>query len=134
MATAQIKNDSETKQSYNYGTGRRKTAIAQVRVVTGKGKLMINDKEVDLMIELKRLLESVGMLDKVDVIAHVHGGGIRGQITAIRHGLARALVDLNVEMRPTLKKQGFLTRDSREKERKKYGLHGARRAQQFSKR
>lgn len=119
---------------YHYGTGRRKRAIAQVRVLAGTGQLIINDKPTAMNINLSRVLDMVGLSTTVDISAHVHGGGTAGQIIAIRHGLARALLEFNIELRATLKKAGFLTRDPREKERKKPGLHSARRAPQFSKR
>jgi len=119
---------------YSYGTGRRKTATAQVRVLKGTGKMIINDQEVPIDIRITRVFEMVGLKDTLDVSAHVHGGGKEGQLIAIRHGVARALLVLNPELRATLKKAGLLTRDPREKERKKPGLHSARRAPQFSKR
>lgn len=124
----------EATQKYSYGTGRRKRAIAQVRVLAGDGKLLINDKPADMNVSLSRVLELVGLGKTVDISAHVHGGGSAGQMVAIRHGLSRALLEYNAELRATLKKAGFLTRDPREKERKKPGLKSARRAPQFSKR
>lgn len=121
--------------TYDYGTGRRKSAIAQVRIFEGTGKLLINDKEIPVIdATLMRVLELVGLVKKIDISAHVHGGGKVGQIDAIRHGLARALLEKDADLRATLKKAGYLTRDSREKEREKYGLRGARRAPQFAKR
>ncbi len=124
-----------------YGTGRRKKSIARVRLVNGNGNITINNKALDeflgvetLKVIVKQPLVATNSLDKFDVIAKVTGGGISGQAGAIRHGIARALVEANSEYRPTLKAAGFLTRDARMKERKKYGLKKARKAPQFSKR
>jgi len=124
-----------------YGTGRRKKSIARVRIVNGNGNITVNNKSLDeffgvetLKVIAKQPLVATNSLDKFDVIAKVTGGGISGQAGAIRHGLARALVEANSEYRPTLKSAGFLTRDARMKERKKYGLKKARKAPQFSKR
>lgn len=124
-----------------YGTGRRKKAIARVRLVDGKGNITINGKNIDeylgmetLKVIVKQPLVLTNTLDKYDVIATVVGGGYTGQAGAIRHGIARALLQANGEFRLSLKQNGFLTRDSRMKERKKYGLKKARRAPQFSKR
>ena len=124
-----------------YGTGRRKKSIARVRLVNGNGIITINNKTLDeflgvetLKVIVKQPLVSTNSLDKFDVIAKVTGGGISGQAGAVRHGIARALVEANAEYRPTLKAAGFLTRDARMKERKKYGLKKARKAPQFSKR
>ena len=124
-----------------YGTGRRKKSIARVRLVNGNGNITINNKTIDeflgietLKVIVKQPLVTTNSLDKFDVIAKVTGGGISGQAGAIRHGIARALVEANAEYRPTLKTAGFLTRDARMKERKKYGLKKARKAPQFSKR
>jgi len=124
-----------------YGTGRRKKSIARVRLVNGNGNITINNKALDeflgvetLKVIVKQPLVATNSLDKFDVIAKVTGGGISGQAGAIRHGIARALVEANAEYRPTLKVAGFLTRDARMKERKKYGLKKARKAPQFSKR
>lgn len=124
-----------------YGTGRRKKAIARVRLVDGKGNITINGKNIDeylgmetLKLIVKQPLVLTNTLDKYDVIATVVGGGYTGQAGAIRHGIARALLQANGEFRLSLKQNGFLTRDSRMKERKKYGLKKARRAPQFSKR
>ena len=124
-----------------YGTGRRKKSIARVRLVNGNGNIIINNKAIDeflgvetLKVIVKQPLVATNSLDKFDVIAKVTGGGISGQAGAIRHGIARALVEANSEYRPTLKAAGFLTRDARMKERKKYGLKKARKAPQFSKR
>ena len=124
-----------------YGTGRRKKSRARVRIVNGNGNITVNNKPLDeffgvetLKVIAKQPLVATNSLDKFDVIAKVTGGGISGQAGAIRHGLARALVEANSEYRPTLKSAGFLTRDARMKERKKYGLKKARKAPQFSKR
>ena len=124
-----------------YGTGRRKNAIARVRLVEGTGKITINGKDIDeffgletLKVIVKQPLTVTNTTSKFDVIATVKGGGISGQAGAIRHGIARALNGANSEYRPALKTNGFLTRDPRMKERKKYGLKKARKAPQFSKR
>ncbi len=123
------------------GTGRRKSSTARVRLVAGNGNVTINNKDLSeylcyetLRTEVKRPLELTDTLSKYDVIATVEGGGFTGQAGALRHGIARALVKSDEELRGPLKKAGFLTRDSRMKERKKYGLKKARRAPQFSKR
>lgn len=123
------------------GTGRRKSSIARVRLVPGNGNVTINSKDLSeylsyetLRNEVKRPLDITDTLSKYDVIATVAGGGFTGQAGALRHGIARALVKSDEELRGTLKRAGFLTRDSRMKERKKYGLKKARRAPQFSKR
>ena len=123
------------------GTGRRKKSIARVRLVNGNGKITVNNKSLDdffgietLKVIVKQPLVATNSLDKFDVIAKVTGGGISGQAGAIRHGIARALVEANSEYRPTVKAAGFLTRDAGMKERKKYGLKKARKAPQFSKR
>ena len=130
----------ETKP-YFYGTGRRKDSVARVRVYTGTGKITINDRDIDNYFGLETLklivrspLVLLGLEGKYDVVVNVVGGGCAGQAGAIRHGLARALLQQNEENRSVLKKAGFLTRDPRMKERKKYGLKAARRAPQFSKR
>ena len=130
----------ETKP-YFYGTGRRKDSVARVRVYTGTGKVTINDRDIDNYFGLETLklivrspLVLLGLEGKYDVVVRVSGGGVSGQASAIRHGLARALLQQNEENRSVLKKAGFLTRDPRMKERKKYGLKAARRAPQFSKR
>lgn len=124
-----------------YGTGRRKKSIARVRLLPGRGRIMINKRELDdyfgqdtLKVEVRRPLEVTATNGKFDVIAKVQGGGLSGQAGAIRHGIARALLEADLEYRPLLKKEGFLTRDPRMKERKKYGFKKARRAPQFSKR
>ena len=123
------------------GTGRRKSSIARVRLVEGKGTITINQKPLDeyfgtdvLKVIVKQPLVATNTLDKYDVICTVTGGGLSGQAGAVRHGIARALNEANSEYRPTLKAAGFLTRDPRMKERKKYGLKKARKAPQFSKR
>ncbi|MBQ7859506.1 MAG: 30S ribosomal protein S9 [Faecalibacterium sp.] len=130
----------ETK-SYFYGTGRRKHSVARVRVYAGTGKITINDRDIDNYFGLETLklivrspLALLGVEEKYDIVVRVNGGGIAGQAGAIRHGLSRALLQSGDDVRPILKKAGFLTRDPRMKERKKYGLKGARRAPQFSKR
>ena len=125
----------------NYGTGRRKSAVARVRLLPGKGDILINGKNLDdyfgleiVKREVKRPLMITGTEGKYDVVARVHGGGTTGQAGALRHGISRALIQADPALRPTLKKAGFLTRDPRMKERKKYGLKKARKASQFSKR
>ena len=130
----------ETKP-YFYGTGRRKSSVARVRVYNGTGKITINDRDIDEYFGLETLklivrspLAVAGVEDKFDIVVRVVGGGISGQAGAIRHGLSRALLQYDENLRPALKKAGFLTRDPRMKERKKYGLKAARRASQFSKR
>lgn len=124
-----------------YGTGRRKKSIARVYLAPGKGTITINKRDIDdyfgyetLKVIVRQPLETLGSAGKYDVIVTVKGGGFTGQAGAIRHGIARALVQADAENRPVLKKAGYLTRDPRMKERKKYGLKGARRAPQFSKR
>ena len=130
----------ETKSFY-YGTGRRKNSVARVRLFNGTGKITINGRDIDnyfgletLKLIVRQPLNTVGLLGKVDIEATVAGGGVTGQAGAIRHGISRALLEMNAEYRPALKAAGFLTRDPRMKERKKYGLKAARRAPQFSKR
>ncbi|MEG6586953.1 30S ribosomal protein S9 [Dendrosporobacter sp. 1207_IL3150] len=125
----------------HYGTGRRKTSVARVRLVPGEGNIIINDRQLNDYFGLKTLelivkqpLNLTDTLGKYDVLAKVEGGGPSGQAGAIRHGIARALLRVDAEYRPSLKKAGFLTRDPREKERRKYGLKKARKASQFSKR
>ena len=124
-----------------YGTGRRKSSVARVYITPGTGKVTINKKDMDdyfgletLKIIVRQPVEVTGTADTYDVKVNVYGGGFTGQAGAIRHGIARALNKADEDFRPALKKAGFLTRDSREKERKKYGLKKARRAPQFSKR
>ena len=123
------------------GTGRRKTSVARVRLLPGSGSIVINRKALDeyfgletLKLIVRQPLVLTNTLGSYDVIATVHGGGTSGQAGAIRHGISRALLRLDIELRPTLKKAGLLTRDPRMVERKKYGLKKARRAPQFSKR
>ncbi len=126
---------------YFYGTGRRKSSVARVRVMAGTGKITINDRDIDdyfgletLKLIVRQPLVLTETADKYDIVCRVTGGGVTGQAGAIRHGIARALLQSDAELRAALKKAGFLTRDPRMKERKKYGLKGARRAPQFSKR
>ncbi len=124
-----------------YGTGRRKSSVARVYLVPGTGKITINKRDIDEYLGLETLkvivrqpLVATETVDKFDVLVNVKGGGYSGQAGAIRHGISRALLQVDSEYRPTLKAAGFLTRDPRMKERKKYGLKAARRAPQFSKR
>ena len=124
-----------------YGTGRRKSSVARVYVTPGSGKITVNKKDVDeyfgletLKVIVRQPFAVTGTEGKFDVMVNVYGGGFTGQAGAIRHGISRALLEFDAELRPTLKKAGFLTRDPRMKERKKYGLKAARRAPQFSKR
>ena len=131
----------ESKTPYYYGTGRRKHSVARVRVYEGTGKITINGRDIDdyfgletLKLIVRQPYAVTGTNDKFDIVCTVKGGGVTGQAGAIRHGLSRALLQYDPELRPTLKKEGFLTRDPRMKERKKYGLKAARRASQFSKR
>jgi small subunit ribosomal protein S9 len=126
---------------YFYGTGRRKSSVARVRVYAGSGNVTINGRDIDdyfgletLKLIVRQPLNLTDTLGKFDIVCTVTGGGVTGQAGAIRHGLSRALLQYNEELRPALKKAGFLTRDPRMKERKKYGLKAARRAPQFSKR
>ncbi|MBQ3708301.1 MAG: 30S ribosomal protein S9 [Clostridia bacterium] len=126
---------------YFYGTGRRKSSVARVRLYPGSGKITINNRDVDDYFGLETLKLIINQpfgvtntVGKFDIVANVNGGGISGQAGAIRHGVARALLLADDSYRPLLKKAGFLTRDPRMKERKKYGLKAARRASQFSKR
>ena len=124
-----------------YGTGRRKSSVARVYLLPGTGKVTINKRDMDdyfgletLKLIIRQPLELTDTLNKFDVRVNVFGGGYTGQAGAIRHGISRALLEADGDFRPSLKKAGFLTRDPRMKERKKYGLKGARRAPQFSKR
>ena len=124
-----------------YGTGRRKKSIARVYLVPGTGKITINKRDIDdyfgletLKVIVRQPLVATDTSDKFDIIVTVHGGGTTGQAGAVRHGIARALLQADADYRPTLKSAGYLTRDPRMKERKKYGLKAARRAPQFSKR
>ena len=129
------------KTPYFYGTGRRKKSVARVRVYAGTGKITINNRDIDdyfgletLKLVVRQPLALTGLTEKFDIVCTVAGGGVTGQAGAIRHGLSRALLQYDENLRPALKKAGFLTRDPRMKERKKYGLKAARRAPQFSKR
>ena len=124
-----------------YGTGRRKSSVARVYLVAGSGKIVVNKRDIDDYFSLETLktivrqpLALIETVEKFDVLVTVHGGGTTGQAGAIRHGISRALLEADADYRPSLKKAGFLTRDSRMKERKKYGLKKARKAPQFSKR
>ena len=131
----------ESKNPYFYGTGRKKHSVARVRVYQGTGKITVNGRDIDdyfgletLKLIVRQPLNLIGAAEQFDIICTVAGGGVSGQAGAIRHGLSRALLQYNAELRPQLKAAGFLTRDPRMKERKKYGLKAARRAPQFSKR
>ena len=132
----------KSKKPYLYGTGRRKSSVARVRLYEGgTGKITINGRDIDeyfgldtLKLIVRQPLVTTDLLGKVDIVVSVAGGGVSGQAGAIRHGISRALVTLNPEYRASLKAAGFMTRDPRMKERKKYGLKAARRAPQFSKR
>ncbi len=124
-----------------YGTGRRKSSVARVYLVPGNGKITINKRDIDeyfgldtLKLIIRQPLELTSTTTKFDILVNVKGGGTTGQAGAIRHGISRALIEADSDLRPSLKKAGFLTRDPRMKERKKYGLKAARRAPQFSKR
>ena len=126
---------------YFYGTGRRKSSVARVRLYAGTGKITVNDRDIDdyfgldtLKLIVRQPLALTDTAEKFDIVCRVGGGGVTGQAGAIRHGIARALLQYDENLRPQLKKAGFLTRDPRMKERKKYGLKAARRAPQFSKR
>ncbi len=126
---------------YNYGTGRRKTAIARVFIKAGSGKIVVNGKPVDEFFSreagrmvVRQPLQLTETSDRFDIMVNVTGGGESGQAGAVRHGITRALIDFSPELKPVLKKAGFVTRDAREVERKKVGLRKARRAKQFSKR
>ena len=132
----------KSKKPYHYGTGRRKSSVARVHLFpNGTGSIKINGRDIDdyfglatLQLIVRQPLATTETLGKVDIETTVTGGGVTGQAGAIRHGIARALLEMNPEYRPALKAAGFLTRDPRMKERKKYGLKAARRAPQFSKR
>lgn len=131
----------ESKVKYYYGTGRRKHSVARVRLYPGSGNITINDRKIDeyfgldtLKLIVRQPLTLTDTVEKLDVVCTVTGGGVTGQAGATRHGIARALLEFDPSLRPALKKAGFLTRDPRMKERKKYGLKAARRAPQFSKR
>ena len=126
---------------YHYGTGRRKNAVARVFMKPGKGDIVDNDKPLDVYYSretgrmvVRQPLELVGSVDKFDIMVNVFGGGESGQAGAVRHGITRALIDFDANLKPQLSKAGFVTRDAREVERKKVGLHKARRRKQFSKR
>ena len=127
--------------NYNYGTGRRKSSVARVFLKAGSGKIVVNDKPVDEYFSretgrmiVRQPLVLTENLDKFDIMVNVAGGGESGQAGAVRHGITRALIELDATMKPTLKAAGFVTRDAREVERKKVGFHKARRRKQFSKR
>ncbi|HEX7970619.1 MAG TPA: 30S ribosomal protein S9 [Thiobacillus sp.] len=127
--------------NYNYGTGRRKSSVARVFLKAGSGKIVVNDKPVDEYFSretgrmiVRQPLVLTDNLNKFDIMVNVSGGGESGQAGAVRHGITRALIDLDAEMKPTLKAAGLVTRDAREVERKKVGFHKARRRKQFSKR
>lgn len=129
------------KSKFIWATGRRKSSTARVRMKPGSGEMIINGKKFDeyfarpvLKLIVNQPLEQIGMLEKFDVFANCTGGGHSGQAGALRHGISRALIEFDATLRASLKSGGFLTRDDRKKERKKYGLRGARRAYQFSKR
>ena len=132
----------QSKKPYLYGTGRRKSSVARVHLFpNGTGSITINGRDIEeyfgldtLKMAVRQPLEATGTVGKVDIVATVTGGGVSGQAGALRHGISRALLQVNDENRPVLKKAGFLTRDPSMKERKKYGLKAARRAPQFSKR
>lgn len=132
----------QSKKPYLYGTGRRKSSVARVRLFPGgTGSITINGRDIDdyfgletLKMVVRQPLVTTDTVGKVDIVATVAGGGVSGQAGALRHGISRALLSVNEEFRPALKAAGFLTRDPRMKERKKYGLKAARRAPQFSKR
>lgn len=132
----------KSKRPYHYGTGRRKSSVARVHLIpNGSGVITVNGRDIEdyfgletLKMVVRQPLNTVGVVGKVDVEATVTGGGVTGQAGALRHGISRALLEMDPEFRPALKAAGFLTRDPRMKERKKYGLKAARRAPQFSKR
>ena len=132
----------KSKKPYHYGTGRRKSSVARVHLFpNGTGAITINGRDIDdyfgletLKLIVRQPLDATDLIGKVDIEATVSGGGVTGQAGAMRHGISRALLEMNAEYRPVLKAAGFLTRDPRMKERKKYGLKAARRAPQFSKR
>ncbi|HET8667975.1 MAG TPA: 30S ribosomal protein S9 [Terriglobales bacterium] len=127
--------------NYNYGTGRRKSAVARVFIKPGKGNIIVNDKPVDVFFSretgrmvVRQPLELTDMVGKFDIMVNVSGGGESGQAGAVRHGITRALIDYDANLKSTLSKAGLVTRDAREVERKKVGLRKARRRKQFSKR
>jgi len=124
-----------------YGTGKRKTSVARVWITEGEGEILVNKRKVDeyfpreaLLKLIKEPLEATNLKDRFNIMANIRGGGLAGQAWALRHGIARALLQVNPDLRDVLKKNGFLTRDSRIKERKKYGQKGARKRFQYSKR
>lgn len=128
-------------ENFNYGTGRRKTSVARTRVYPGEGKIVINGRAYEeyfpratLQMIIRQPLNLTKTLGKVDIAVNVRGGGVAGQAEAVRHGITRALMELNPDFRPVLKKAGLVTRDDRQKERKKYGQRGARARFQYSKR
>ncbi len=128
-------------QEFNYGTGRRKNAVARTRIYEGTGLIIVNGRSIEdyfpratLQMIIRQPLVLTRYTDKLDIKINVQGGGIRGQAEAVRHGISRALLARDLELRPALKSAGFLTRDARKKERKKYGLKGARARFQYSKR
>ncbi len=130
-----------TQRQYNYGTGRRKTAVARVFLKPGKGDITVNGKPVDEFFSretgrmiVRQPLEATNTMTNFDIMVNVVGGGENGQAGAVRHGIARALIDYDAALKPPLKKAGLVTRDAREVERKKVGLHKARRRKQYSKR
>ena len=127
--------------TYNYGTGRRKSAVARVFIKPGKGEIVVNDKPIDVFFSretgrmvVRQPLELTDMVGKFDIMVNVSGGGESGQAGAVRHGITRALIDYDANLKSTLSKAGLVTRDAREVERKKVGLRKARRRKQFSKR
>ncbi len=127
--------------AFDYGTGRRKTATARTRLYAGSGKIVINGREMEdyfprktLQMIIRQPLVLTKLVDKFDIKVNVNGGGVTGQAEAVRHGISRALLDSDPTLRPTLKRAGFLTRDARKKERKKYGQRAARARYQYSKR
>ena len=132
----------KSKKPYHYGTGRRKSSVARIHLFpNGTGSITINGRDIEdyfgletLKMVVRQPLEATGNTGKMDIVATVTGGGVTGQAGALRHGISRALLLVNPEFRPVLKRAGYLTRDPRMKERKKYGLKAARRAPQFSKR
>ena len=132
----------QSKNPYKYGTGRRKSSVARVHLFeNGTGAITINGRDIDdyfgletLKMVVRQPLNTTSTLGKVDIVATVEGGGVSGQAGALRHGISRALLQVNPDFRPILKKAGFLTRDARKKERKKYGLRAARARYQYSKR
>ena len=126
---------------YHYGTGRRKSAVARVFIKPGKGQIVVNDKALDIYFSretgrmvVRQPLELTGNMESFDIMVTVFGGGESGQAGAVRHGITRALIDFDATLKPQLSKAGLVTRDAREVERKKVGLHKARRRKQFSKR